>query len=160
MDGGPPKPCGWCRPLSIFWTRWRFAPTTGQVQCHSARVSSRVVCFMGLTQLYPRTVQVNLRRSAFAGEFVSEPCQMASPLSEQLTGVQPSACKPSLLSIYLVWSGPGDPGHAARGRGWRSIVYKLAPGNPTRRRPWGALVELLWKLSNEHPLGKLFRARA
>ena len=43
LDGGPPKPCGWRRPLSIFWTRWRFAPTTGQVQCHSALVSSRVV---------------------------------------------------------------------------------------------------------------------
>ena len=27
----------------FFWTRWRSAPTTGQVQCHSALVSSRVV---------------------------------------------------------------------------------------------------------------------
>ena len=60
--------------------------------------------------------QLDLRRSAFAGEFDSEPCQMASPLSEQLTGVQPSACKPSLLSIYLVWSGPRDPGHEACSR--------------------------------------------
>ena len=78
---------------------------------------------------------------------------MASPLSEQLTGVQPSACKPSLLSIYLVWSGPRDPRHEASGRVRRSIVHKLAPGNLTRRRPWGALVELLWDLSNEHPFG-------
>ena len=50
LDGGPPKPCRRCRPLSIFWTCWRFALTTGQVQRHPALVSSRVVLFIGLVQ--------------------------------------------------------------------------------------------------------------
>ena len=120
----------------------------------------QVVFFYRVDSMISPYSPVDLRRSAFGGEFDSEPSQMASPLSEQLTRVQPSASKPSLLSIYLVWSGPGDPKHEGSGRVGAvsstslllGIRHDAVLGGPSLSCVGNSRMITLW--------GPLFRARA